>query len=119
MKRDLDLIRKILLSVESDTTNRGFINVKIEGYTPDQIFYHVALLKEAGYIEAKEFSGDDKHEWYPTRLTWNGHEFLDAARDETIWTKMQAEISKVSGTMALPVVLALLIELGKRSFGLQ
>jgi len=42
------------------------------------------LLHEAGFIEAMDLSTLGGICWKPTRLTYNGHEFLDAARSDTV-----------------------------------
>jgi hypothetical protein len=38
-----------------------------------------------------------KTEWNAVRLTWEGHEFLDAARDNGRWEKAKGAMSKVGG----------------------
>lgn len=48
MKRDIELIRKILLEVEKDNSPTSWITIVIENYPEDQISYHVKLLTEAG-----------------------------------------------------------------------
>lgn len=47
-----------------------------------------------------------------TRLTWLGHEFLDAARDDGRWEKAKSAISKVGG-WSFEVVKHILVELAK------
>ena len=42
--------------------------------------------------------------YYPINLTWEGHEFLDAARDESIWEKALGKLNK----KGLPITLELL-----------
>jgi hypothetical protein len=39
--------------------------------------------------------------WKPTRLTYSGHEFLDAARSDTVWQKAKAWALKSTGTLTL------------------
>ena len=52
MKRDMDLIREILLKIEDyPGSDMGDIP-KIEGYSEAEIYYHVWLLYDAGLIEA-------------------------------------------------------------------
>jgi len=87
MQRDMDLIRKIMLAVEEAASTLGTIEVKIDGYTDQQVAYHVALLREAGLLHAVDLSSKSGLDFRPTRLTWAGHEFLDAARNDTIWRK--------------------------------
>ena len=57
--------------------------------------------------------------WKPKRLTYSGHEFLDAARGDTVWHKAKALTLKSTGTLtleglkiALPHVVKALIQGG-------
>ena len=58
MKRDMDLCREILLCVEAREGPVGPAEVKIDGYTTDQIGYHAKLLADAGLLEGKSSTGD-------------------------------------------------------------
>jgi hypothetical protein len=89
MKRDMDLIRKILLKQEGEEA------VNLSEYTQDQINYHIVLLIEVGFLDGKimyssrgrQFGGKIPDKTYVTRITWAGHEFLDQARNNTTWEK--------------------------------
>lgn len=83
MKRNMDLIRLILLEIEKGPYDGSWLDINIDGYTDNDISYHVILLAEAGLIEAQDNSTLDGLSWQPKRLTWQGHEFLDASRDES------------------------------------
>ena len=95
MKRDMDLVRKILLDVEESDEWRHSA-VAIEGLDDEMVSYHVKLLHQAGLIEAVDKTSLGTLCWHPTTLTWDGHEFLDAARDESRWgTAKNTLLSKV------------------------
>ena len=86
MKRDMDLVREILLQLEnSNAQPLGPAEIAIEGRTNTEVSYHIELLHEAGLLEARNWSSHSGHDWRAIRLTWWGHEFLDAARSDTIW----------------------------------
>jgi hypothetical protein len=51
----------------------------ITDHDHNEVSYHVMLLHEAGLIHAFDFSGDEFTDWRPAYLTWEGHEFLEAA----------------------------------------
>ncbi|PKV63379.1 DUF2513 domain-containing protein [Pontibacter ramchanderi] len=91
MKRNIDLVRQILLKTEElGFLNRSF-ELSIEDYSKEEISYHVKLLAQAGYLEAEYISCKELTEWNPISLTWSGHEFLDAARDNTVWNKAKSK----------------------------
>lgn len=114
MKRDMNLIRLILLDVEGEE------EVDLSSYTEEQIGYHRWLLINAGLAEGTDDIGyEDLHpNAFITWLNWEGHDFLDAARDEDIWNTAQQTISEKVGTVAFDVFKALLIALGKDQVGL-
>lgn len=113
MKRDADLVREILLQIEASSSDDDLSELGIEGYSSEQVSYHLSILHEAGLIAAIDNSSYGEGEaWIPTRLTWHGHEFLDAARDEERWSTVKGAMSKTGG-MLMSVAEQLLIELVK------
>lgn len=97
MKRDMDLVRQMLLEIEKHPYTGDWVELAIDGSSPEEITYHVILLHEAGLIEADDVSTMSNIEWRPKRPTWQGHEFLDAARDDTRWSKAKDAMGKVGG----------------------
>ncbi len=90
MKRNWDLIRDILTRLEETKVEEGSLNLSSfpQDKTAD-ISYHMELLMEAGLVKgqmSKEI-GRGPHAFFATRLTWQGHEFLDAIRSDTVWQK--------------------------------
>jgi hypothetical protein len=101
MRRDLDLVRRILLRLEA-----GADSVADEGRPSEEIQYHIRLLAEAGLIEADEIVPG---QWWPERITWMGHELLDASRDEALWLETRGKVEAASGSAPLSVVQELLV----------
>lgn len=117
MKRNMDLARAILLAVEESDSVVGFLRLEIAGASDAEVSYHVMLLHEAGLIEAHDASGMNSHQWFAERLTWAGHEFLDASRDETIWNKAKKLIQDKGGSLTFEVLKEVLINLTKQAVG--
>lgn len=84
MRRDWNLIRLLLLQIES-----GEAPPKLGEYTDDQKLYHSVLLIESGLAHGIVALGQTGEPIGTTiqRLTWSGHDFLDATRNESIWNK--------------------------------
>jgi len=118
MKRDIDLVRKILMSVEAKESPDDWLNIEIEGYSPVEISYHVKILAEAGYLDARDLSSTGNFEWAPVNLTWEGHEFLDAARDTKIWNKAKGVISEKASSVSFEILKAVLLKIGMRTIGM-
>lgn len=87
MKRDMDLIRLLLIQLESGEQQTG-----TEKYSKKEIIYHFQLMADAGFIVAHFIEGNDPipEEVMDIRLTWDGQDFLAAARDNKLW-KMAKE----------------------------
>jgi len=106
----MDLVRKILFTVE-DLSFPGFpVELKIEGYTSKEVNYHLLILADAGLLSVDHARGGrGDYLWKSIRLTWEGHEFLDAARDNKRWEKAKTAMSQVGG-FALDVMKQLLVQ---------
>ena len=119
MRRDLDLIRKMLLAVEEAPT--GFApDLKFEGHTDAQVGYHAFLLIDAGLAQGADATthGSEGPEAIILNLTWEGHEFAEAARDESRWRKAKSIVAEKGGGITLDVMKALLVSLTKAALGL-
>jgi hypothetical protein len=118
MKRDMDLIRQILLRIEEKPYDMGFFDVEVEGHTESDISYHVMLLAQAGYIQAQNLSTGGGPSWKPISLTWQGHEFLEAAKNTNIWNKAKSLLKDKTGGVVFEILKQLLIEMAKAQVGL-
>ena len=117
MKRDMELVRKILLETEEAANNPiEWIVLNIEGYDPALISYHVKIMKEAGLIDAENLTTLAHFEWQPKSLTWEGHEFLDAVRNETVWAKTKEVVKSKGGSVSFEVFKELAIHTFKSTF---
>ncbi len=115
MKRDMDLARAILLAVEEKGGPDGGseIDIGFPEKTPEEVSYHVQLLHEAGLLQATDYSSIGDYDWMPERLTWEGHEFLDAARNETLWNRAKSITLEKTGGLGFESVKFALIQMIK------
>ena len=118
MKRDMDLARQIMLELEETPYGGDLLSINIDGRNDAEITYHVMLLAEAGLIEARNLSAYDGIRWTPTRLTWQGHDFLDAAKNETIWQKAKKYVQDKGGAVTFEVLKAVLAQTALKQVGL-
>ena len=117
MKRDMDLIRDILLWLEEH--NHG--SPDIPERTEQEIGYHCYLLEQAGFITAADASAleDDVPQAIPLSISWQGHEFLDASRDKSIWKTVRDRVLTSTGAVSIAILSELLKEEAKKRFGLS
>lgn len=114
MKRDMDLIRKILFEIEKFEEYHYSNPISIEGYSDGITSYHILILHEAGLIVARDNWHEIWKSYYsPIRLTWEGHEFIDLVREDTIW-KEAKRIMANTGGMAFEILLKVLMDYLKR-----
>lgn len=88
METDLDFIRNLLIEIE-DKCHGVVVLLEVDRREADRIAHHVELLEGAGFIKGPPGGCVDHNEEPPAiriiRLTWDGHEFLDVARDDANW----------------------------------
>ncbi|MGQ7287241.1 DUF2513 domain-containing protein [Vreelandella venusta] len=93
MKRNFELIRDLLFYFESKSDSAAIENPEVEGFDKSDIMYHLRLLHDAGFLRCEVISTKSSNRtiWVvPFELTWDGHEFLDQIRADTIWAKIKA-----------------------------
>lgn len=119
MKRDLELIRKMVLAIE-DAPSGWAPDLKFDGYSDAQVGYHAYLLIDAGLAKGEDAStmGSEAPEGFISKLSWAGHEFADAARDEGRWKKAMGVVQEKGGTVTIGVLTQLLVALMKGAFGI-
>ena len=101
MKRDLDLIRKIMIAIESHAES-GEPSLDIDGHLSDEVLGHLCFMEDGKLIHRGE-----------VRLTWEGHEFLEASRDDGIWEKAKQLVIERTGGLNTETLKAVLVQLAK------
>jgi hypothetical protein len=104
MKLDMDLLREILIYVEENATrvHSDLHDIQIEGWTGEEVAYHVVLAAGDDLIKASiDKLPDDEdpvivHTNYSVhRLTMRGHDFLGAVREQSNWEAVKAGTRKM------------------------
>lgn len=76
-------------------------------------------MKDAGLISVGSCEDyDGVCQMLIHRLSNRGHDFIDAARSDTIWQKAKTEIGKTVGGVSLGVLVQLLKHYGQTLLGL-
>jgi Hypothetical protein (DUF2513) len=123
MKRDMKLIRELMLAIESHDGSKYWAeDLEITGDRDiSEIKYHLQLLVEAGFINAniENHKGSDSPYILIDGILWNGHEFLDNAQNESIWGKTMEIVKEKGGSVSVGVLTQLLTSAAKQHFGLS
>lgn len=107
MKRDMDLIRELLLKLEAlDVEPAGTLvfhygedKMQVADYSLAQVQQHLLMLEEAGFIitnrDTTTFRTGSNIPF--VRISWAGYDYLDAVRDPVVWSKTRSVIETVKG----------------------
>lgn len=105
MKRDMDLIRTIVLAATDLPTDQAMRG--LAGVPEAEFAAHVQWMHEAGLVHAALSPKDSLKPatramvW---RLTWAGCEFADAVRSDTLWNKAKERVMKPSTSFTFDVL---------------
>lgn len=105
MQRDPELIRLLMLQLEDMPLRAMGIamvschnDLKVDGYTSDQIIYHVNQILMSGWIDTAGGRGMNPNAQFSFRaLTPPGHDFVDSVRDETVWKLTKDGVTAAGG----------------------
>jgi Hypothetical protein (DUF2513) len=115
MKRDLELVRLLMLEIESKDGSFNSKDLEIDGYDLSEISYHLQLLIEAELVIGKRYTtgyfGVEK-------LSWDGCNFLDDARNESVWKNTMLTVKEKGGSVSFAILTQLLVSAAKQHFGL-
>ena len=107
MKRDMDLVRELLLKLEAEPLDGNLWPLEpdalgIADHSPDEIAYHLVLLIDGGLLDGeREQSGG----FVARKLTWAGHDFLDSVRDAKVWRTTKDRV-KAAGGFSIEILAA-------------
>jgi hypothetical protein len=101
MKRDMDLVRNLLLHFEAKSETAGVhaSEARIEGYTETQIVLHLNIMAEAELLVCEPVRSSTNPEriikTFVFDLSWKGHEYFDTIRDPKIWKGTKSMLGRI------------------------
>ncbi len=116
MKRELDLVRQLLLDIETRGPDCSVSILRPDAHheNEERIRYHLRLLMDAGLL--KEV--DRTTAGIPcVRLTHEGHELLELARHERLWREAKWLCQERIGGLSLTVIRTFLVRLATGAAG--
>ena len=98
MKRDMELMRKLLFAIEEqyEPGEITIFSINIPDYDTQTIAEHCDLIFQAGFIKSYEpiTGGGRVLDFTIGNLTNPGYEYLELIRNEEVWGKTKTEIEK-------------------------
>jgi hypothetical protein len=113
LTRDVELFRQILIAIEKQPAGTRAHTIDIPGHSAEEIYEHALLTQDAGLIEGT-FHRSMPH-FVVRRLTNEGHDFLEAAKQETLWAEAKAMVRKNIGTVTIAALKTVLNELVQKA----
>lgn len=115
MKRDMELIRLLLLEKEQDSPPP-----ELADYDEQLVVYQIALMIDAGLVVGEVLPDRDgtPRGAVVVRLTWAGHEFLDSLRDPTIWQSAKDKVLKPGASWTFGILAEFAKQEAMRRLGL-
>lgn len=114
MKRNMDLIRLVLLKIETKENSTALCasDLQIDGYTKEEIAYSCKLLYESGYVSDYKtfYANNTLCNFGVGNMTWKGQDYLESVRDNTRWGK----IKKIAKEKGLPLMFDTVIDISKK-----
>ena len=107
MTRDMDLIREILLLAQSRPAGealRDFTSIKA---SEEEVVEYVQLLMDAKLVEAHVNRYQGGGSAIIIRLTFSGHDFIDQAANENLWSR----VKKLAAKAGIPLTVEIAKEL--------
>lgn len=103
MRRDMDLIRELMLKIEELPTAHhsefrlqpGTDPMAVSGFSENEIEYHLRLIVEAGLITSRGRFGNG--DFRLDRMTFAGHDFVDSVRSPEVWAKTKKGAEAAGG----------------------
>lgn len=119
MKRDMDLIRRMLLA-QADLPV-GELLTELEGVEEAVFAEHVALLIERGLVEGKVIAtlSSGPVGAYVSRLTWEGQDFVVQIQDDTAWNTAKSRVIRPGVSWSFDVLKEVLKSIAMKSAGLE
>ena len=82
MKRDMELIRKLILKIEDCPSGWAPSDLSVEGHSADEIGYHLYLIVDSGLAAGSDISdrGSSGPTYLISHLTPAGHDFAERGK---------------------------------------
>ncbi len=124
MKRDLDMVRDILLIAEEASPGQRIKLSDFKDKYPErlsEVSEHVEMLDKIGFLSAsfsRPLNPQGAGFFEIQKIEWSGHDYLDAIRDQKIWKKTKQKISDIGGSAAIDTVKAIALKIASDALGL-
>ncbi len=123
MKRDIELVLKILQQLEERDEISIIQRMEVAGYDDRVVAYHIRRVYEAGLLDAEAVTSSTTQtrliNVLPFGITWEGHEFLDSMRDEKVANAVRKRLGNKLSEVPFKLIQELALSVGRGEIGLE
>ena len=119
MKRDMDLVRSIMLKAEALPPGPPIL-YRVGEVEDLVLLHHLELLIEAALLRGKitRSQGSRGDVIGISGLTWEGHEWIETVRSDRVWEETKATLSEGEGAMTFELTKAVATRVHRKRLGL-
>ena len=119
MKRDLDLVRQVLLQVEALPAGPP-AQYRTSEIDDPVLLAHFELVIAAGLVNGKiaRSQGTRGDVISISGLTWEGHEWIEMVRSQTVWNETKATLLERGGALTYELAKAVASRILRARLGL-
>ena len=123
MKRDLDLIRDMMLRIEACHPKDGKITSEtFKDLCDDEekVAFHLFILYDVGFIVAEPVNHSKMRcsDYIVEYLTFIGCDYLDSIRDQSVWNSIKEKLRRIGGNATLDILTDLASSLLREQLGM-
>jgi len=107
VKRDMGLVRDILLYAAEKPNTLVSDELTFGNHSRELVKYHIKILVQAGLLDGEDSWMTDpihSHRCGIGNLTWLGNEFVDSAKDSSIWNIAMEKIGKPAVSYSFSII---------------
>jgi hypothetical protein len=119
VKRDLDLVRQLMLQIEALPAAPP-VQYRMSEIEDPVLLAHLELLIDAGLVNGKiaRSHGTRGDVISVSGLTWQGHEWIEMVRSQSVWNATKSAVLEQGGALTFELTKAVAANLLRARLGL-
>jgi len=119
VKRDLDLVRQLMLQIEALPAAPP-VQYRMSEIEDPVLLAHLELLIDAGLVNGKiaRSHGARGDVISVSGLTWQGHEWIEMVRSQSVWNETKSAVLEQGGALTFELTKAVAAKLLRARLGL-
>ena len=119
MKRDMDLVREIMLQIEALPAGPPVL-YRVGEVEDLVLLNHLEMLIDAGLVRGKisRSQGSRGDVIVISTLSWEGHEWIDLVRDPRVWDEAKTTLQENGGALSFELTRAVATRIHRLRVGL-